>query len=848
MTAAGIVDRNSLANDAERRLWDAFATGDEVDLGEGDPTAEGFDPSAWGDARTVRAEVIARLLLGGQPTRPGYVAKVVLGGAIITGELSLNEGEANYELAIDRCWLDTAPDFAGAITKSVAVVASRMPGLSATNWQAKGYALFMGSHFAGPVRLGGSAFRTQLSFDGGRITDCGPEVALSAEGITVDQDMSARDGFIADGGVRVVGAKIAGELSFNGARLGDGDGMALFADGISVAQDVFCGLGFIAHGVVRLSRARIGGSLDLTNATMTNEHGPALYADNVVIDGDLDCGSGFTANGEVRISRGQVRGEVDLRGSTLNNPDGDALDAYGLAVGKDMFCNGFHAQGTVRLLNAKIAGELDFSAATLAKPDGMALDAGNVGVGQDLTFGAGFASAGEVGISGAHVGQIGFHSVTLTHPEGDALDAYGLVVDRDLYCDRMEVSGRIDLSGSRVGGQVLLRGTLSNPEGSALSADNLVVAQDMSFLTPLTVSGELSISRARIGGRLLLDGRLTSSSSPALAADDLHVDGSVLFSEDLVTEGEVRLKGARIGGELSLDGKLSNPDGWALWADRLTVGQDLRCYETFVANGRVSLNSAQVGGVVAFDDAKITHAGSLALDLERLTARVLHLGSEVTGFVDLAQARLGVLSIPDHDRQPPTRLSGLVYGDLDPDPDPPVRRRIRWVRNDPAGFHPQPYEQLAGYYRGTGQDRQARQVLLAKSRSRRRATRTTWRPLGPLRYVVDFVRRIPGLLMDALAGYGYVPARAFCWLLIATAAGTLALRDTGVPGPAANDDLNAFLLALDSIVPTSPFGLRSQATLAGSAFAVTTALQILGYALTLALLPAVSRALSRSDK
>ena len=94
-----------------------------------------------------------------------------------------------------------------------------------------------------------------------------------------------------------------------------------------------------------------------------------------------------------------------------------------------------------------------------------------------------------------------------------------------------------------------------------------------------------------------------------------------------------------------------------------------------------------------------------------------------------------------------------------------------------------------------------------------------------------------------------MPLRAFCWLLLAVTAGGLAFLEVGdLPSPTGDRRLNAFLFALDTIVPTSPFGLRAQAQLTGVAFGVAIALQILGYALVLAVVPAVSRALSRSDK
>lgn len=68
---------------AERRLCEAFARGDEVDVRTGDPEKD--DPQhadKWSPARRVRAEVIAALLLSDVRAAPGRVAAVRLRGRV----------------------------------------------------------------------------------------------------------------------------------------------------------------------------------------------------------------------------------------------------------------------------------------------------------------------------------------------------------------------------------------------------------------------------------------------------------------------------------------------------------------------------------------------------------------------------------------------------------------------------------------------------------------------------------------------------------------------------------------------------------------------------------------------
>src|SRR5882672_3643894 len=61
---AGHMEGAELRNAAERQLWDAFPFGKEVDLGDGEPAVDGFDPDNWGSDRHMRGEVLVRLLLG----------------------------------------------------------------------------------------------------------------------------------------------------------------------------------------------------------------------------------------------------------------------------------------------------------------------------------------------------------------------------------------------------------------------------------------------------------------------------------------------------------------------------------------------------------------------------------------------------------------------------------------------------------------------------------------------------------------------------------------------------------------------------------------------------------------
>src|SRR5687768_11051374 len=70
--------------DPERELWDAFPEGRWVDLRAGVAEEDRVNGGGeWGPARTVRASVVAALLLGASSPQPGSVACLRLVGARI---------------------------------------------------------------------------------------------------------------------------------------------------------------------------------------------------------------------------------------------------------------------------------------------------------------------------------------------------------------------------------------------------------------------------------------------------------------------------------------------------------------------------------------------------------------------------------------------------------------------------------------------------------------------------------------------------------------------------------------------------------------------------------------------
>jgi len=104
------------------------------------------------------------------------------------------------------------------------------------------------------------------------------------------------------GAVNLIGAHIGGQLDCSGAKLCNGSGPALIADGLQVDQSMFlrefaaAGAGDLA--AVRLVAARIGGNLDCTGADLRNDSGTALNADSLQVGQAMHLAGGFTGGGE----------------------------------------------------------------------------------------------------------------------------------------------------------------------------------------------------------------------------------------------------------------------------------------------------------------------------------------------------------------------------------------------------------------------------------------------------------------------------------------------------------------------------------------------------------------------
>ncbi|MFE7388562.1 membrane-associated oxidoreductase [Streptomyces sp. NPDC057582] len=295
---------------AERRVRDAFPRGTAVDFRTG--VAAEDDPEtgdSWGPERTVRAEVLRALLVGG-PQEDGQVPALRVLGARITGALNIRYVTTECAVALSGCRFDQAPNLYGARLRQLALSGSVLPGLTAATVHVDGVLRLTDCRISGPVRLGGSKIAQALFFDRTRIgvnadgtTAPNGEAVLQLNHAVVEDDLWW-PGLVVHGETRLSGAAVTGQILLDDAHLCNPGATALHAENLGVGSDLH-GMRIRVQGRVDLRGARIPGQLNLAYARLSNPGGVALRASSSTI-GELWLRAAAPIDGRVNLRRAKA--------------------------------------------------------------------------------------------------------------------------------------------------------------------------------------------------------------------------------------------------------------------------------------------------------------------------------------------------------------------------------------------------------------------------------------------------------------------------------------------------------------------------------------------------------------
>ncbi|MEV7614407.1 oxidoreductase [Streptomyces sp. NPDC089799] len=225
---------------AERRMWQAFRTGGVCDLsaraaGQDDP----FGDRAWGPERSVRAGVVALLLLHGPPPVPGRVASLKLRGARITGRLDLSGGTVEPYVELQACRFDSEVQLSEARFGTLRLVRCAIPRLEAARLHTEGDLHLPRCRVARGIRLTDAQIGTDLLVSQAVVQRDNKGRAIAADGMSVAQDLQA-ELLEAYGEVSLRGAKIGVSMSMRGAKLVNPTGRrALNAPQLTVERTLY---------------------------------------------------------------------------------------------------------------------------------------------------------------------------------------------------------------------------------------------------------------------------------------------------------------------------------------------------------------------------------------------------------------------------------------------------------------------------------------------------------------------------------------------------------------------------------------------------------------------------------
>ncbi len=314
--------------------------------------------------------------------------------------------------------------------------------------------------------------------------------------------------------------------------------------------------------------------------------------------------------------------------------------------------------------------------------------------------------------------------------------------------------------------------SLVGSSSGAINGSGLVVHGHIMLGDGFRAVGEVQVDRATITGDVDCEGGVfLNPRGIALSAHGITVNGHVFLRNKFRAAGEVQLIGATITGNLDCShGHFRSPGGVALRADGITVSGPAFLRYGFRAAGLVRVVGSKFGVYVDFRDAHFSSKPQNGLIAEDMTVagifdwRVVSLTKDT--ILTLAGARVGQLA--DDQRSWPASgkldLDGFVYtaifdGPLD------AKARKDWLKRQASQplnplqhrflqskpYRPQPYQQLAKVLRESGQEVDAKRVLIAKEKARRKYGDLGW------------ATRSWSWVLGATIGHGYRPYLALLW-------------------------------------------------------------------------------------
>jgi hypothetical protein len=392
-------------------------------------------------------------------------------------------------------------------------------------------------------------------------------------------------------------------------------------------------------------------------------------------------------------------------------------------------------------------------------------------------------------------------------------------IPEEMALDSAEIPG-LSLNGSHTG---------------AIYAAGIKVTGELDMGHGFDAAAEVYMPGATIDGTALFSGgRFRHSIAPhklppewvffesrlnvALNIHDAQIKGTVGMTDGFQSEGALLMDNASILGDfLAWGGRFINPNNFALWAPQCVVSHDVHLSDVIfgvpapqiaVVNGDVDFFGARIGGALDAAGVKFSSAPSDNNGLDASHASIQNLVTIGASFNDGAFEYLNGAEIrfiwddpaswPNPRKLDIGQLKYQAFVALSP---VDVASRLHWLGLSATSSDPQPYDELAKYYRSVGDISSATKVLIARDDA-------IYSRAGP-------IRRAWGTFLKVTVGYGHAPLRTVAWMLavillgaalvsIGAQAGVMRLtwpETTAPPAGHPTAGLNPLLYSLDVFLP-----------------------------------------------
>lgn len=392
-------------------------------------------------------------------------------------------------------------------------------------------------------------------------------------------------------------------------------------------------------------------------------------------------------------------------------------------------------------------------------------------------------------------------------------------IQEEILLDSAEIPG-LSLNGSRTGAiyapEIKVTGALEMAHGFDASAEV--------YMAGLTIDGAATFNGGHFRHSIAPRGLpsewvlFESQFKVALNLHDAQIKGTLGMADGFQSQGAILMDNATILGDfICWGGRFINPNHYAIWAPQSVISHDVHLSDILfrppvprisAVNGIVNFFGARIGGGLDVAGVRFTGAPSDDHGLDASHASIQNLVTIGASFPDDASELLNGAEIqfiwddpgswPKPGKLDIGQLKYQAFGAPSPTD---VASRLRWLHLSAASSDPQPYDELAKYYRSVGDIGSATKVLIARDDA-------IYSRANP-------IRRAWGRFLRVTIGYGHEPLRTVLWMLavvllgavmvsIGARAGVMRLTWPETAAPPTGDPiagLNPLLYSLDVFLP-----------------------------------------------